>query len=362
MQSVLCQMADLSPDSCSAAPDAPMNTLDDSRLTCLEYVGLITVQVVHNMDAIAWARVNRKTRMAELVQHLAVLHTETSEESSREPTYAENASSIMSIPGLLRKVAFPFYDLKTAFSYVEELGPRSTDFAQTLHEFFTAQELTLAGEPVQPTTVKARSFWGARAKSLTDVQAACAALRRACENSDFVGECVLQQSRIIQETQKERHLVDDEDAAIHTDWGVASTSLESVLPEGWIEPAPNSTTPSGYLTKLLSAVSDGHYPTRKQLHVLAVFVEHLDIVKNDEDNCVPWNLRVQLVVLLLGQGGCGKTWLVQQLIARVVVYAFGTDEAIRMIAFSNPQATNLSSDRFPAYTVHRASCMAVQKT
>ena len=60
-------------------------------------------------------------------------------------------------------------------------------------------------------------------------------------------------------------------------------------------------TPSGYLTKLLSEVSDGHYPTRKQLHVLAVFVEHLDIVKKQEDEGVPWNLRVQLGILLLGQ-------------------------------------------------------------
>ena len=41
--------------------------------------------------------------------------------------------------------------------------------------------------------------------------------------------------------------------------------------------------------------------------------------------------------------------------------AFGDNEAIRMVAFSNPQATNLSSDRFPAYTVHRASQMVVQK-
>ena len=51
----------------------------------------------------------------------------------------------------------------------------------------------------------------------------------------------------------------------------------------------------------------------------------------------------------------------QQCIARAVGYAFGDDAAIRMVAFSNPQATNLSSDRFPAYTVHRASQMAVQK-
>ena len=36
-------------------------------------------------------------------------------------------------------------------------------------------------------------------------------------------------------------------------------------------------------------------------------------------------------------GGCGKTFIVQQYVARVVSYAFGSDNAIRMIAFSNPQ-------------------------
>ena len=87
----------------------------------------------------------------------------------------------------------------------------------------------------------------------------------------------------------------------------------------------------------------------------------LDIVKLEEYQGISWAHRSQFVFLLLGQGGCGKTFIVQQFVARVVAYAFGTNEAIRMLAFSNPQATNLSSDRFPAVTVHRACGMAVQK-
>ena len=83
-------------------------------------------------------------------------------------------------------------------------------------------------------------------------------------------------------------------------------------------------------------------------------------MKAEEVHEIQWRLRTQKVLMLLGQGGCGKTFIVQQYVARVVAYAFGTDEAIRMIAFSNPQATNLSSDRFPAHTVHRASQMRVQ--
>ena len=119
--------------------------------------------------------------------------------------------------------------------------------------------------------------------------------------------------------------------------------------------------PSAYITKLLAEVEKDKYPTQEQLQVLAVFVDFLDQVKAEELEGLPWKQRLQIVILLLGQGGCGKTWLVQQYIARVVAYAFGTDDAIRMVAFSNTQATNLSSDRFPALTAHRASQMRVQK-
>ena len=73
MQTVLCQMAGSTPESSSAAPDASGSALDESRLTCSEYAAFITAQVVQNMDAIAWARVNRKARRPELDQHLQIL-------------------------------------------------------------------------------------------------------------------------------------------------------------------------------------------------------------------------------------------------------------------------------------------------
>ena len=42
-------------------------------------------------------------------------------------------------------------------------------------------------------------------------------------------------------------------------------------------------------------------------------------------------------------------------------YTFGTPEALRLIAFSNAQAANLSSQEFPACTMHRACKLQVQK-
>ena len=217
------------------------------------------------------------------------------------------------------------------------------------------------GRTTPAKNVESKKNWAERNKALRDVQAACAALQAACANPKFVAECFAEQSRIFQQGSLEGQVADDADAELNAHWSVAVTLSDSILPESWIELALDSMTPSGYLTKMLSEIQDRYYPTRNQLQVLAVFAEHLDNVKMQEFDGTPWNLREQLVLLLLGQGGCGKTWLVQEFIARVVAYAFGTDEAIRMVAFSNPQATNLSSDRFPAYTVHRASRMKVQK-
>ena len=65
--------------------------------------------------------------------------------------------------------------------------------------------------------------------------------------------------------------------------------------------------------------------TQEQLQALAVFVDVLDQVNTEELEGLPWKQRLQIVILLLGQGGCGKTWLVQQYIARVVAYAFATE-------------------------------------
>lgn len=366
MQTVLGDLAGITFGIPTTEQSSSSISLDHCRLTCEEYVAFVTAQVVKNMDAIAWARVNRKTRMPELVQHLAVLPGAEEDESGRTKNPAcetnyDDGSSMMSTPGLLRKVSFPFRDLETAFSYVEGQGKRSTQFAKTLDEFFTTQKLTLAGDPLLPSTAQGKQFWANRAKALTDVHNACVDLRNACASEGFVGNCLVEQTSLIRGAPADCHQADDADDVLDAHWGVTLTSVNSILPVGWIEPAYDSMTPSGYLTKLLSELPDRHYPTRQQLEVLAVCVEHLDIVKMQESDGVPWELRVQLVILLLGQGGSGKTWMVQQILAGVVAYAFGTDEAIRMVAFSNPQATNLSSDRFPASTVHRASEMRVQK-
>ena len=60
MDDILSSLAGLPQRETSSAS---AGALDLNRLTCVEYVSYITVEVVRNMDAIAWARVNRKTRL-----------------------------------------------------------------------------------------------------------------------------------------------------------------------------------------------------------------------------------------------------------------------------------------------------------
>ena len=138
------------------------------------------------------------------------------------------------------------------------------------------------------------------------MQAACAALNAACANPKIVAECFVEQSRSFQQGSLEGQVADDADADLNAHWGVAVASSNSILPEGWIEPALDSMTPSGYLTKMLSEIQDRYYPTRNQLQVLAVFAEHLDNLKMQEFAGTPWNLREQLVLLLWDKGGAAK--------------------------------------------------------
>ena len=82
------------------------NALNNSRLTCEEYVAYVSVDVVQNMDAIAWARVDRKTRLPELAQHFELLDDAQPKQCAPQPDVDDDMSATMDTPGLLRKVCF----------------------------------------------------------------------------------------------------------------------------------------------------------------------------------------------------------------------------------------------------------------
>ena len=55
------------------------------------------------------------------------------------------------------------------------------------------------------------------------VQSAFVALREACAGEEFVGDCLVQQTRIIKEGYVEPEVADDADGELDGDWGVALT-------------------------------------------------------------------------------------------------------------------------------------------
>ena len=303
MQSVLMKLADL-PAYLGEANTPMCSGLDCDRLTCDEYVAYVTVDVVQNMDATAWARVNRKTRMPELQQYLEPLNGRSGNSHARDTDADEDVSNMMSTPGLLRRVAFPFKDLQSAFQHVHALGQRPTEFAKTLNEFCEVQQLCVTNNPLQPNSCQSKQFWSERSLAIADLRSACAALHLACQEPNFIGECLVEQSRIIREAGHDPAVEhyeqeDDLDAG-----GTVARSIDSVLPQGWVEPAFDTISPSQYITKMLSEVDEQRYPTREQLQVLAVFAQQLNEVKEQESiwctveisiadrNLTPWPRRL----------------------------------------------------------------------
>ena len=68
-------------------------------------------------------------------------------------------------------------------------------------------------------------------------------------------------------------------------------------------------------------------------------------------------------LLLLGQGGSGKTHIVQNIIFLVMLFIWlpdGGQETLKVVAAKNSQAKNISTDAVRASTLHAAACMRVQ--
>ena len=170
------------------------------------------------------------------------------------------------------------------------------------------QHLTLFDQPIQESQRATQAKWRARAAAVASLQSAFDGLREACMDSEFVGKCVAEQTNVIKGTGFE----DDpnEDNIIQAEEGdeasgEVSGSMNSILPEGWIESELNTLKPSEYITKLLAEVAKEVYPTLQQLCFLAVLVNLLDIIKAEEEHQIEWRLRTQKVLMLLGQGGWG---------------------------------------------------------
>ncbi len=124
-------------------------------------------------------------------------------------------------------------------------------------------------------------------------------------------------------------------------------------------------TPSAYISALVGALLEDQRLTRDQTLFVARFAAACDQAWEDDVNHKPWSEREVTHLLLLGQGGSGKTHVVQKVDFPLVEYLWPSsspDQASMMVvAFSNAQAKNISTETVKARTLHNACAMRVQK-
>ena len=84
----------------------------------------------------------------------------------------------------------------------------------------------------------------------------------------------------------------------------------------------------------------------------------------EECDGIPMEDRKEYAFLLMGQGGSGKTAIVQEIVLPAVDFIFPPEqpnESSSIIVCSSwAQAQNISTDTFKAVSCHNATCMRVQ--
>ena len=141
-------------------------------------------------------------------------------------------------------------------------------------------------------------------------------------------------------------------------------SATSAAPEAATFSSQNVySTPSAYIADLIADLPADEKLTRDQSLFMARFAQCCDAAWEDERK-PPSERRVHHL-LLLGQGGSGKTHVVQKLVFKIVQFIWpkksDTEQTLMVVASSNAQAKNISTPDTRARTLHSASVMRIQK-
>ena len=123
-------------------------------------------------------------------------------------------------------------------------------------------------------------------------------------------------------------------------------------------------TPSAFIRALIQELPPDQRLTRDQTLFLTKFAAACDVAYEDS-NTPPSERRPPTHILLLGQGGSGKTHVVQKLVFVTVDFVWPPSSAneptLIVVAGSNAQAKNISAATVKARTIHNATSMRVQK-
>ncbi len=317
-----------------------------ARVSMEEYVSHIAVEIAANLDGIAWARVSRKERPAHADEGL-VERQGDAPDGRIDGDAAETA--LASEPGLLRLLPSVYSNGDEIMRLIGRVE-RTSCFTRTFEEMMSACEDVGFGD----LRGSLRMHWAQRVGVVQ--QLVQSLLRFPSSNTTFLAAAANDQATAFKERGQRQPQELTEEAP--TEPFPSRHSAET--PFAFVEPMEGSILPSAYIAARISAQPLKMKPSEEQLRFLAVFGTLLDKVREEERNGIEKAHRSTHMLLLLGQGGSGKTHVVQQYVAPAVRFAFESPNALRMCAFSNAQATNLSTNEFHAVTLHNACSMGVQ--
>ena len=322
------------------------------RATVEQYTALVGEEVAANLEGIARARTEKKPRQyqSDAAVHEAYIQATT---GGGEP--GEDAGEVEPATEPPKAVQTYFEPLPWSITSEEEMvrllnfghRVRLTAFAKELLALPCMQAGTSCDGSPPAETLERAAVW-------RDEYAQVA----TADESEVIDILELQATRL---------------GANHDD-----AELDVSRPEGGegLDPPPNIAappaafgpqevyrTPSAYVAALIAVLPSDQRLTRDQTLFMARFAEACDIAWEDEKK--PAHERQTHHILILGQGGSGKTHVVQNLVFKVVDFLWpATSKAeptLMVVASSSAQATRISTDRVKARTMHNASGMRVQK-
>ena len=152
---------------------------------------------------------------------------------------------------------------------------------------------------------------------------------------------------------------------------------DPVEPKAYFAPSDQWRRPSDYVAHLAHQFEEGKPDPitgkierrplkRDQVLFIAQFADSCNAVWEDEQNDVPVKKRRRFSLLLMGQGGTGKTAIVQDIVLPAIDFLFPPpaalkDESAALIVCAKwSQAENISTDAHKAVSCHRACLLGVQ--
>ena len=322
------------------------------RATVQHYTALIGDDVAANLEALAWARMDKRPRQyqSDAAVHQAYMQATTGGGEAGDD--AGDAEPETEAPKPVKNFFEPLPWNITGKDEMEKIldfghRVRLTPFAKELLALPCMQPGAAGNTPPSAETLQQAAAW-------RDKYAQVA----TSDESEVIDIMVLQTKRL-----GDNH----DDAELDVGKAAEGEGLDPP-PSGPASPASFAhqevyRKPSAYIAALIEELPADEQLTRDQTLFMVRFAKCCD--EAWEDDKKPPHERKTHHLLLLGQGGSGKTHVVQKLVFKVVEFLWPAESkaepTLMVVASSNAQAKNISTETVKARTLHNASGMRVQK-